>query len=153
MITVRLKADTTYGGMNFPAISAGSAVRLDLVPKVVAVVGASSNRAKFGNRALRAFRQQGFTVIPIHPHAAEVEGLKAYASVLDVPGTVDMVSLYVPPEVGLRVIEEIARKGIAEVWLNPGAESDALIARARTLQIQPIVACSIMAIGENPYAL
>jgi uncharacterized protein len=121
--------------------------------KVVAVVGASSNRRKFGNRALRAFRQQGFTVIPINPHETEVEGLKAYASVLDVPGTVDMVSLYVPPEIGLRVIEEIARKGIAEVWLNPGAESDALIARARALQIQPIVACSIVAIGENPYAL
>jgi hypothetical protein len=64
-----------------------------------------------------------------------------------------MVSLYVPPEIGLMVIEEIARKGIAEVWLNPGAESDALIARARALQIQPIVACSMVAIGENPYAL
>jgi len=123
------------------------------VPKVVAVVGASSNRRKFGNRAVRAFHQQGYTVVPINPHETEVEGLKAYASVLDVPGDVDMVSLYVPPEIGMLVIEEIARKGIAEVWLNPGAESDALIARARALQIQPIVACSIMAVGENPYAL
>ena len=123
------------------------------MPKVVAVVGASSNRRKFGNRAVRAFRQQGYTVVPINPHEREIEGLKTYASVLDVPGTVDMVSLYVPPEIGVRVIEEIARKGIAEVWLNPGAESDALIARARALQIQPIVACSIVAIGENPYGL
>ena len=123
------------------------------MPKVVAVVGASSNRSKFGNRAVRAFQQQGYTVVPINPHETEVEGLKAYASVLDVPGTVDMASLYVPPEIGVQVIEEIARKGIAEVWLNPGAESDALIARARALQIQPIVACSIVAIGENPYAL
>jgi uncharacterized protein len=122
------------------------------VPKVVAVIGASNNRSKFGNRAVRAFRQQGYTVVPINPHEAEVEGLKTYASVLDVPGTVDMVSLYVPPEIGIQVIEEIARKGIAEVWVNPGAESDALIARARALQIQPIVACSIVAIGENPYA-
>ena len=122
------------------------------MPKVVAVIGASNNRSKFGNRAVRAFRQQGYTVVPINPHEAEVEGLKAYASVLDVPGTVDMASLYVPPEIGVRVIEEIARKGIAEVWLNPGAESDALIARARALTIQPIVACSIVAIGENPYA-
>ena len=121
--------------------------------KVVAVIGASNNRSKFGNRAVRAFRQQGYTVVPINPHETEVEGLKTYASVLDVPGTVDMVSLYVPPEIGVLVIEEIARKGIAEVWLNPGAESDALIARARALQIQPIVACSIVAIGENPYAL
>ena len=119
--------------------------------KVVAVIGASSNRSKFGNRAVRAFRQQGYTVIPINPHEAEVEGLKAYASVLDVPGTIDMASFYVPPEIGEQVIDEIARKGIPEVWLNPGAESDALIARARALHIQPIVACSIVAIGENPY--
>jgi len=121
--------------------------------KVVAVVGASSDRRKFGNRALRAFRQQGYTVVPINPHETEVEGVRAYASVLDVPGAIDMASFYVPPEIGVQVIDEIARKGIAEVWLNPGAESDALIARARTLQIQPIVACSIVAIGENPYAL
>jgi hypothetical protein len=121
--------------------------------KVVAVIGASGNRSKFGNRAVRAFKQQGYTVVPINPHEAEVEGLKAYASVLDVPGAIDMASLYVPPEIGEQVIAEIARKGIAEVWLNPGAESDELIARARALQIQPIVACSIVAIGENPYRL
>ncbi len=121
--------------------------------KVVAVIGASSNRSKFGNRAVRAFRQQGYTVVPINPHDAEVEGLKAYPSVLDVPGIIDMASIYVPPEIGEQVIEEIARKGIAEVWINPGAESDALIARARALRIQPIVACSIISIGENPYRL
>src|SRR5712672_2387336 len=117
--------------------------------KVVAVIGASSNRNKFGNRALRAFRQQGYTVIPINPHETEVEGLKVYASVLDVPGAIDMASIYVPPEIGEQVIGEIAQKGIAEVWLNPGAESDELIARAKALNIQPIVACSIVAIGEN----
>jgi predicted CoA-binding protein len=121
--------------------------------KVVAVIGASSNRSKFGNRAVRAFQQQGYTVVPINPHEAEVEGLTAYASVLDVPGPVDMASLYVPPDVGAQVIGEIAQKGIGEVWLNPGAESDELIARARALHIQPIVACSIVAIGENPYKL
>ena len=121
--------------------------------KVVAVIGASSNRRKFGNRALRAYREQGYTAIPINPNEAEVEGLKTYASVLDVPGAIDMASFYVQPEVGEQVIGEIARKGIAEVWLNPGAESDELIARARALAIQPIVACSIVAIGRNPYTL
>jgi predicted CoA-binding protein len=121
--------------------------------KVVAVIGASSDRRKFGNRALRAFRQQGYTVIPINPNEPEVEGLKTFPSVLDVPGPIDMATFYVQPEVGERVIEEVARKGIGEVWLNPGAESDALIERARALQIRPIVACSIVGIGQNPYAL
>src|SRR5437660_10864503 len=116
--------------------------------KVVAVIGASSNPRKFGNRAVRAFRRQGYTVIPINPHEVEVEGLRAYRSVLDVPGPIDMATIYVPPDVGEIVIEEIAQKNIPEVWLNPGAESDALIARARALQIQPIVACSIVGIGE-----
>ena len=121
--------------------------------KVVAVIGASNDRSKFGNRAVRAFRQQGYTVVPINPHETEVEGLKAYPSVLDVPGSIDMASCYVPPDIGEQVIADVARKGIAEVWLNPGADSDELIARARALQIQPIVACSIVAIGENPYRL
>jgi predicted CoA-binding protein len=121
--------------------------------KVVAVIGASSNRRKFGNRALRAFREQGFTVVPINTHELEIEGLKAYASVLDVPGAIDMASFYVPPDVGERVIDEVARKGIAEVWLNPGSESDALIVKARALHIEPVVACSVIAIGGNPYDL
>jgi uncharacterized protein len=121
--------------------------------KVVAVIGASNDRRKFGNRAVRAYREQGYTVVPVNPHETQVEGLKAYPSILDVPGSVDMASFYVPPEIGEQVIGEVAQKGVAEVWLNPGAESDELIARARALAIQPIVACSIVAIGQNPYNL
>jgi predicted CoA-binding protein len=120
--------------------------------KVVAVIGASSDRRKFGNRAVRGYAAEGYTVIPVNPHEKEVEGLKAYPTVLDVPGTIDFASFYVPPEIGLQVIEQVAQKQIPEVWLNPGADSDALVDRARQLSIRPIVACSILAIGRNPYA-
>jgi predicted CoA-binding protein len=123
------------------------------MPKVVAVIGASNDRRKFGNRAVRAYQQQGHTVVPINPHETEVEGLRAYASILDVPGTVDMASFYVQPEIGEQVIADVAAKGVREVWLNPGADSDEVIARAKALGIQPIVACSIVAIGQNPYNL
>ena len=122
-------------------------------PKVVAVIGASSNPHKFGNRAVRAYLKQGYTVVPINPNEPQVEGLRTYPTVLDVPGPIDMASFYVPPDIGEQVIEDVARKGIAEVWFNPGAESDALVARARALDIRPILACSIIAIGQNPYAL
>jgi len=123
------------------------------MPKTVAVIGASSDRRKFGNRAIRAYLEQGYTVIPINPHEREIEGLRVYASVLDVPGSIDMASFYVHPEVGEQVIVEVAKKQIAEVWLNPGSESDTLIERARALEIKPIIACSIMAVGKNPYTL
>jgi len=120
--------------------------------KVVAVVGASSDPRKFGNRAVRAFRRQGYTVIPINPNEAQVEGLKTYPSVLDVPDAIDIATFYVPPDVGEKVIREVASKQIPEVWLNPGSESDELIRLARSLKVEPIVACSILGIGENPYA-
>ena len=70
-------------------------------------------------------------VVPINPHEAEVEGLTCYASVLEVPGAIDMASFYVPPEIGLRVIDEVARKGIPEVWLNPGARGERVPAVAQ----------------------
>ena len=118
--------------------------------KTVAIIGASSDPRKFGNRAIRAFRRQGYTVIPINPNEAMVEGLKTYASVLDVPGDIDMATFYVPPDIGAKVIHDVIAKGIPEVWLNPGADSDELIAKARALGIRPIVACSIVALGLNP---
>jgi len=113
---------------------------------------ADDPNGRSGVQAVRAYRLQGHTVIPINPHESEVEGLKAYKSVLDVPGTIDMASFYVPPEVGEQVMREVAKKGIAEVWLNPGAESDRLIQQAQALHIEPIIACSIVAMGQDPYA-
>jgi uncharacterized protein len=118
--------------------------------KTVAVIGASSNRQKYGNKALRAFARQGFTVIPINPNEPEVEGHRTYPSVLDVPGDIDMATLYVPAGSGLQVIEDIAKKGVPEVWLNPGADDDEVVARARELGLNTIQACSIIAIGESP---
>jgi len=118
--------------------------------RTVAVIGASNNRGKFGNKALRAFAHQGYTVIPIHPTEPEVEGYRAYASVLDVPGTVDVATVYVPPRIGVRVMEELAEKGVAEVWLNPGADGDQVVSRARELGLNARQACSIIGIGESP---
>jgi predicted CoA-binding protein len=119
--------------------------------KTVAIIGASSDRRKFGNKALRSFEAQGFTVVPINPNEAQVEGLKTYGSVLDVPDAIDMATFYVPPDVGEKVMPEVAEKKIPEVWLNPGSESVELIRLARSLNVEPIVACSIIGIGENPY--
>ena len=121
--------------------------------KIVAVIGASSDRTKFGNKAVRAFARQGYTVVPIHPREEEIEGLRAYKSVLEVPGPIDMATMYLAPAVGMRVIEEIAQKGIEEVWLNPGADSPELASRARELGLETVVACSILGVGESPHAL
>jgi uncharacterized protein len=124
---------------------------IEAVGKTVAVIGASSDRRKFGNKAVRAFRAHGDDVVPINPRESSIEGLRTYASVLDVPGTIDMVTVYVPPEIGMSVIDDIARAGVTELWLNPGSESAALVARARELGLSPILSCSIVGIGDSPY--
>lgn len=119
--------------------------------KRVAVIGASNDRGKYGNRAVRAFTRLGYEVFPVNPNETEVEGLKAWPSVTDVPPPLDMVSVYVPPRVGLTLLEGIAAAHPAEVWFNPGSDDDAVVERARALGLEPILACSIMAHGESPY--
>jgi len=122
----------------------------EVVGRVVAVIGASRSRHKFGNKAVRAFSAAGDTVIPIHPHAAEIEGKRAYRSVVDVPDPIDMATVYLPPDVALTVLPDLKRKGIGEVWLNPGADDDAVVEEARRLGLNAIVACSIMGAGQRP---
>ena len=117
----------------------------------IAIIGASTDRSKFGNKAVRAYSEQGYTVYPIHPKETEIEGHKAYKSILDVPEKrLDRVSFYLPPAVGLKVIEDVAKKDVDEVWLNPGAESDDLIDKAEKLGLNVIAACSLVNVGINP---
>ena len=116
----------------------------------VAVIGASSAQQKFGNKAVRAYLRQGWTVYPVNPNETTVEGLKVFPTITDLPDPVDRVSMYVPPSVGITLLEAIKAKGTAELFLNPGSESDALLARAEALGLETIQACSIVDIGERP---
>ncbi|MGE3803610.1 MAG: CoA-binding protein [Gemmataceae bacterium] len=120
----------------------------------VAILGASTQPHKYGNRAVRAYHAKGYTVYPVNPHAATIEGLKAYPSIRDVPADhLDLVTLYLPPEVGLQVLDDIATKKVDEVLLNPGAESAELLERGRQLGLPVTTGCSILAIGMNPHQL
>lgn len=121
--------------------------------KTVAVIGASTDRHKFGNKAVRAYAQQGFTVWPVNPKEPVVEGLPAFASVADVPGRPNLVSVYLPPPVVLKVLPAIAAKGCDELWLNPGTESPEVLAEAERLGLNVIQACSIVGVGVSPAGL
>jgi uncharacterized protein len=118
--------------------------------KSVAIVGASQDPKKFGNKAVRAFADMGYEVFPVHPTLEEIEGHKVYRSVKEIPVRLEKVSLYVPPQVGLRLMDEIAEKGADEVWLNPGAESPELVEKGEKLGLNLIQACSIIAGGKRP---
>lgn len=116
----------------------------------IVIVGASTDRSKYGNKAVRAFRDGGWTVYPVNPKAAEVEGLQAYASLEEVPEPVDRISMYVPPAVGLKMLDAIAAKPHKELFFNPGSDDDQVIAEAKKRGLHPIQACSIVNIGMRP---
>lgn len=121
--------------------------------KTVAVIGASNNRLKFGNKAVRAFQQTGHQVFPVHPAHTEVEGLPCYKTILDAPLRPDLVSVYVGPEALLKILPDIATKGCDELWLNPGTVSDAVLAKAKELGLKTVQTCSILAVGISPASL
>lgn len=121
--------------------------------KTVAILGASADRRKFGNKAIRAFQQQGYTVYPVNPKENTIEGLPAYPSMAALPVRPQMVSVYLPPQILLKVLPEIAAKGCDELWLNPGTESEAVLAAAQRLELNVIQGCSIVGLGVSPATL
>lgn len=117
----------------------------------IAVIGAGSDRRKFGNKCVRAYAAAGYEVYPVHPKETSVEGLQTYPSIVDVPEEkLDRVSVYLPPAVGVAVMDQIAKKTVGEVWLNPGADGEAVVARAKELGLNVICDCSIVDIGMSP---
>jgi uncharacterized protein len=119
----------------------------------VAIIGASNDRSKYGNKSVRAHLKEGFTVYPINPKESQVEGLPAFRSISDVPARPDRISVYVPPAVVLKLLPDIAAKGCDELWLNPGTESEDVLREAERLGLKVIQACSIVAIGLSPHQL
>jgi predicted CoA-binding protein len=96
-----------------------------------AVVGASRDRSKFGNRVLRCLLEHGREAIPVHPREGAVEGQACVASLSQLPPGVHGVSIVTPPEVTRRVVDEALALGLRRLWLQPGAEHPEAVARAR----------------------
>ena len=99
---------------------------------------------------MRAFVRQGWNVFPVNPKEAQIENLPAFASIAEVPVRPNLISVYLPPPVVLKVLPAIAARGCDELWLNPGTESDEVIAAAEKLGLNVIQACSIVGIGLSP---
>jgi uncharacterized protein len=118
--------------------------------KSIAIIGASANPEKFGNKAVRAYKQQGWTVYPVNPKESLIEDIKVFKSLKEIPGSIDEASIYLPPNLVPAILRECAAKKIQKIWLNPGTESDEAVALAEELGIEAVVACSIVGAGISP---
>ena len=114
-----------------------------------AVVGASGDRGKYGNKVLRCYLQHGRTVHPVNPGASSVEGLDCYPDLASVPRPLHGVSIITPPAVTERIVEELPACGVGHVWMQPGAESERAVTRAKALGLNVIAGgpCLLVALG------
>lgn len=111
----------------------------------VAIIGASADASKYSFRSMQAHRKKGYQVFPVNPKGGDIDGLKVYPSIAEIPlPRLTRVSMYVPPSVGLQLVAAIAEKGCDELWLNPGSESPELVAKAESLGLNVIQACSLI---------
>jgi predicted CoA-binding protein len=113
-------------------------IKTFLDQKTFAVVGASSNREKYGNKVLRAYLQTNRKVFAINPNEQEVEGVPSYPNLASLPEAVDAISIITQPAVTEKIIEQAAAAGIHHVWMQPGAESPRALERAEELGMNAI---------------
>lgn len=116
-----------------------------------AVVGASADRAKYGNKVLRCYQQHRKEVYPVNPRAAEVEGLRAYPSLAALPRPVQAISVITPPAVTEQVVREAHAAGVRHVWMQPGAESLEAVRTAEGLGLSVIAGgpCLLVVMGYS----
>lgn len=112
--------------------------------KTWALVGATANKEKFGYKILQVMRREGLTVYAVNPGVQQIDGEPCYPSLQEVPATVEAVDLVVPPQAGLRVLEDCRRLGIGRVWLQPGADAPEVVARAKELGLMVVHDACIM---------
>jgi len=120
---------------------------------VFGVVGASADRTKYGNRVLRAYQQKGLEAIPVNPKEATIEGIACVAAIAELPSTVKSISVITPPSVTERVVEEAIGKGIANIWMQPGAESAAAVEKCRSSNVNVIAdgSCILVVLGYRDH--
>ena len=92
-----------------------------------AVVGATDNPEKYGNQIVKNLKNRGYEVYPVNPRLEEVEGIKCYHTIADIPVRVDVVDFVVPPSATEVILQQCWELGLDRIWLQPGSESEAAI--------------------------
>ncbi len=117
------------------------------------VVGASTNREKYGNRVLRCYQQNGKKAIPVNPNEPEIEGIPCAATISDLPPDAVSISMITPPAVTAKLVPLAIEKGIRNIWMQPGAEHPEAVALCRERGINVIAdgSCLLVVMGYHDH--
>lgn len=118
--------------------------------KTIAIIGASNSHQKFGNKAVRAYLKRGWKVFPVNLTEDKIEGLVVYRNIKDIKEEIERISIYLPPDKTMSVLDDISIKKSKEIFFNPGSENKEILDKADKLGLNTVAACSIVDIGEQP---
>lgn len=130
-------------------MSESDSIQKFLAGSSFAVVGASTDRSKYGNKVLRCYQQRKLQVTPVHPKETTIEGLACAPDLASVAPRPHGVSIITPPAVTEKVVQQAIALGIRHLWMQPGAESQAAIDAARAAGIDVIAGgpCLLVVLG------
>lgn len=115
-----------------------------MAQKSFAVIGATDNPEKYGNKIFKNLTRRGYEVYPVNPNLKEIKGVKCYPSLADIPVKVDVVDFVVPPPVTEATLKECKKLGLDHIWLQPGSESDAAIAFCQDNNLKVVYSTCVM---------
>ena len=117
-----------------------------LEKKVWAVIGANTDPEKYGNRIYKKLKSRGYRVYPVNPGYEEVEGDKCYKDISSLPELPEVLDMVVSPKRGKAVIEEAARLGVKNIWLQPGTYDDEIMKLIEEKGLTGVQACVLVAL-------
>jgi hypothetical protein len=119
--------------------------------RMVAVLGASSNPERYSNRAVKALKTAGHSVLPVNPRGQDIEGIKAYPDIRSLPPGVDTLTVYLNPRAVMDMLPQISELKPQRVILNPGTEDPALEHELRKRGIRVVKACTLVLLSTDQF--
>ncbi len=118
-----------------------------------ALVGASTDKNKYGYTVVNDLAQANYNIVGVNPKYNEIEGIKIYSTLEEVPGKIDVVIFVVPPGVGLPMLSIVKKIGVDKVWFQPGAESSEIVEACKKLRLDVVADGSCIMIARRSLSL
>ena len=117
----------------------------------VAVIGASDKPDRYSYQAVMLLKEKGHNVFPVHQRIKEIDGIKVFPSIQEVPAAIDTVSMYVAADISSGLADQILAQKPRRIVFNPGAENSVLESKAKEKGVMCLNACTLVMLRTGQF--
>jgi predicted CoA-binding protein len=114
----------------------------------LALAGVSRDPNKFGNKVFKDLSKNGYSIVPINPNASDIDGVKCYGSVNELPADIDSLLIMTPKAMTDNILREAISKGIKNIWVQQMSETSDTLKIAEEYQKEIIFGKCIFMFAE-----